>query len=184
MYTISPIRRALHLVVASSIACALVPAVAFAQQPVARIVVATTPKPNLIRAQQLQSQAALDERTPRGWRDAASLYRRAAELLGDTPDAVQLYQRSAWLYSATGDHARGRQQLERSARIALDRGDVVRAANTLFDAALMAATDRDVRTTDATIQRLQVLLDAPLMPDDVRSAMRQKLSEPARVARR
>jgi hypothetical protein len=88
------------------------------------------------------------------------------------------------MYSAVGDYAKGRAQLERSARIALDRGDVVRAANTLYDAALMAATGRDVRATDATIARLNVLLAAPLMPDDIRESMKERLAAPARLARR
>src|SRR5689334_8209591 len=188
MRTLSTSRHALRLAIASTVATlgvvALAASPAQAQQPIARVVVEATPRPNLARAEQLETQGALDELSPRRWRDAAVSYRRAAELRGSTLDAARLYQRSAWLYSAAGDHGKGRQQLERSARIALDRGDVVRAANTLYDAALMAATDRDVRGTDATLQRLAVLLDAPLMPDDVRSAFQQKMSEPARVARR
>lgn len=183
MFTTSPSRRAHALVAAvAGIALALLPAVASAQQLPAVVVAAA--KPDLARAAQLEADAAREEATPKGWRDAASLYRRAAELHGSTPEAATLYRRAAWLYSAVGDYSKGRQQLERSARIALDRGDVVRAANTLYDAALMAATGRDIRATDETLGRLNVLLAAPLMPDDVRAGMKERLTAPARLARR
>ena len=179
-----PFRHAHHLAaVAAGVALLLAPASLHAQAPAVRVV-ASAASPDLQRAELLETQAAVEERSPKAWRDAASLYRRAAELRGDSPEAAALYQRSAWLYSAAGDHGNGRQQLERAARISLNRGDVVRAANTLFDAALMAATDKDVKATDATLQRLGVLLDAPLMPDDVRGAIKLKLNEPARMARR
>lgn len=184
MFTHSPIRRAHALVAAAGVALALIPATVIAQQPMPSVVVAATAKPDLARAAQLEAEAAREEVSPKRWRDAASLYRRAAELHGATPEAVTLYKRAAWLYSAAGDHGKGRQQLERSARIALDRGDVVLAANTLYDAALMAATGRDIRATDETLGRLQVLLAAPLMPDDVRAGMKERLTTPARLARR
>ena len=185
MFTNSSSRRAHAFVAAAAgLALALVPASVSAQQPMPSIVVAATAKPDLLRAAQLEADAVREEASPKRWRDAASLYRRAAELHGATPEAATLYQRAAWLYSAVGDYGKGRQQLERSARIALDRGDVVRAANTLYDAALMAATGRDVRATDETIGRLQVLLAAPLMPDDVRSGMKERLTAPSRLARR
>ena len=184
MLTIAQLRRASYVVAAAGVAFAVLPASAAAQQPIPGVVVEAANKPDVLRAAQLEAQASAHEATPRGWKDAATLYRRAAELRGNTPEAATLHQRSAWLYSASGDHAKGRQQLERSARIALDRGDVVRAANTLYDAALMAATGRDVRATDATLERLEVLLDAPLMPTDVRDSIKGKLTEPAKFARR
>ena len=185
MRTTPILRRTFHLAaVAAGVAFAFVPVAASAQQPIPGVVVETTAKRDLSRAEVLETQAAFEERTPKGWRDAASLYRRAAELRGNSPEAAVAHQRAAWLYSAIGNHGKGRQELERSARIALDRGDVVKAANTLYDAALMAATGRDVRATDQTLQRLEVLLDAPLMPDDVRTTIKQRLTEPARLARR
>ena len=165
-------------------ALALSATTALAQQAIPAVVVEATTKPDLERAAKLESQAALEEATPRGWRGAASLYRRAAELRGDTPEGAALSQRAAWLYGATGSYGVARRLLERSARIALDRGDVVRAAGTLYDAALMAATDRDVRATETTLQRLEILLAAPLMPDDVRATLKQRMAEPARLARR
>lgn len=184
MISTSPFRRAhAYRAAAAGLALALLPAAASAQQPIPAVVVAAS-KPDLARAAQLEADAAREELSPTRWRDAASLYRRAAELHGTTPEAANLHQRAAWLYGAVGDYAKGRQQLERSARIALDRGDVVRAANTLYDAALMAATGRDVRATDETVGRLQVLLAAPLMPDDVRASMAERLTAPARLARR
>ena len=185
MFTNSTSRRAHALVAAAAgVALALLPAAASAQQPIPGVVVAVAPKPNLERAARLETDALREESSPKGWRDAAGLYRRAAELHGSSPEAATLHRRAAWLYSAVGDYGKGRQQLERSARIALDRGDVVRAANTLYDAALMAATGRDVRATDQTIARLNVLLAAPLMPDDVRAGMKERLGAPARLARR
>ena len=181
--TYSPFRRAHALVAATfGVALALIPAAAHAQQAIPGVVVAA--KQDVARAAQLEAEALREEASPKRWRDAAGLYRRAAELQGSTPEAASLYRRSAWLYSAVGDYAKGRQQLERSARIALDRGDVVLAANTLYDAALMAATGRDVRATDETVQRLQVLLAAPLMPEEVRDGLKERLGAPARLARR
>ena len=183
MFTNSRSRRVHALVAATGVALALLPAVVAAQAPPV-VVVAAPARPDLERAARLEAQAVREEQTPKGWRDAAGNYRRAAELHGSTLEAAVLHRRSAWLYSAVGDYAKGRAQLERSARIALDRGDVVRAANTLYDAALMAATGRDVRATDATIARLNVLLAAPLMPDDIRESMKERLAAPARLARR
>jgi hypothetical protein len=183
MRTSLSIRRAFHVAVAAS-GLALVPAVAFAQQPVAGVVVEAASRPDILRAERLEAQALLEEGKPSRWRDAAGLYRRAAELRGTTAEAALLHQRAAWLYDAVGEHAKGRAQLEQAARISLDHGDVVRAAGTLFDAALMAATGGDARATDATLERLAVLLRAPLMPADVRASIQARMAEPARLARR
>jgi hypothetical protein len=184
MPTFPQLRRASYIVASFGAALAFAPAAAAAQHTIPAVVVEAASDPDLQRAAKLEAQAALEEASPRRWKDAATLYRRAAELHGETLEAAALYQRAAWLYTATGAHATARRQLERSARIALDRGDVVRAAGTLYDAALMAATDRDVRATETTLQRLEILLAAPLMPDDVRASMKQRMAEPARLARR
>lgn len=183
MRTMPSFRRSLHLA-ASGLALALVPVAASAQQRVPGVIVEAASQPDLQRAARYETQALLEEAKPSRWRDAASNYRRAAELRGPSPEAALLHQRAAWLYDAVGDHEKGRQQLEQAVRIALDHGDVVRAAGTLFDAALMAATGGDVRTTDETLRRLDVLLRAPLMPDEVRASIRQRMAEPARLARR
>ena len=90
MLTTSYLRRTRTLVVTAGVALALLPGAARAQQPIPGVVVEVATKSDVLRAMQHEAQGALDERKPSGWRSAASSYRRAAELRGNTPEALDL----------------------------------------------------------------------------------------------
>ena len=120
--------------------------------------------------------------TPKRWREAARLHRRAAELHGDDPQAFAHYRMSAWLYGAAGDLANARAMMERAGERAASVGDIDAAANAYVDAALFALDGGREDRLPALVQRARVLADAPLLPDARRSAILQRIDGAPRLA--
>lgn len=120
--------------------------------------------------------------TPKRWREAARLHRRAAELHGEDAQAVPQLRMAAWLYSASGDPASARVMMERAGDRASAVGDIDAAANAYVDAALFAIAETRYDRLPALVQRARVLADAPLLPQTRRAAILQRIDGSPRLA--
>lgn len=120
--------------------------------------------------------------TPKRWREAARLHRRAAEIHGDDAQAVPQLRMAAWLYSASGDLASARSMMERAGDRAAAVGDIDAAANAYVDAALFAIEEGRDDRLPALVQRARVLADAPLLPQTRRAAILQRIDGSPRLA--
>lgn len=120
--------------------------------------------------------------TPKRWREAARLHRRAAELHGEDPQAVPQLRMAAWLYSASRDFASARTMMERAGERAAAVGDIDAAAHAYVDAALFAIDDGREDRLPGLVQRARVLADAPLLPEARRAAILQRIDGAPRLA--
>ena len=162
---------------------AATPGIAQAQQALDPVKVhAPTSKIANPEADALAEQAARQYSSPKQWREAARLHRRAAEMHGQDPQAVAQYRMAAWLYGAAGDLANARTMMERAGERAASVGDIDAAANAFVDAALFALDDGRDDRLPALVQRARVLADAPLLPDARRSAILQRIDGAPRLA--
>lgn len=126
-------------------------------------------------ADALERQATAMLRRSNGWREAAKLQRRAAELRGDDPRAVDSFVRAAWMYSGAGRAGTARQMMERAAERAMVGGDVERAATALVDAAVIAVESRREDLVPALVRRTRRLLDSPLLPAEQRARLLERV---------
>ena len=165
------------------LAVAATPEQAHAQQALEPVKVhAPTSKIANPSADALAAQASEQYASPKRWREAARLHRRAAELHGQDPQAVPQYRMAAWLYSAAGDLANARAMMERAGERAAAVGDIDAAANAYVDAALFALDDGRDDRLPALVQRARVLADAPLLPETRRTAILQRIDGAPRLA--
>ena len=109
------------------------------------------------RADTLELQAAELAGSKASWRDAAKLYRKAAELRADDPRAALSYRTAAWLYSASGNRGLARKMLEKAAEQSAVSGDPSRAAHTYIDAAFAAAEDGRVDLVSGLLGKARML---------------------------
>ena len=133
-------------------------------------------------ADALAAEAKQHYATPKRWREAARLHRRAAELHGEDPQAVAQLKMAAWLYGASKDYAAARAMMERAAERAASVGDIDAAANAYVDAALFAVNEGRSDRLSALVQRARVLADAPLLPEARRGAILQRIDGSPRLA--
>jgi hypothetical protein len=120
---------------------------------------------------------------PDGWRDAASLQRRAAGLRGDDPRAVESWSRAAWLYAGAGKLGLARRMMEEAARHAAAGGDVERSASAYLDAALIAVEEGRVDLVPALLQRMRRVSESPLLTIESRRLLLARASSEPRLAR-
>lgn len=134
------------------------------------------------RAEALAKEAEEHYATPKRWREAARLHRRAAELHGDDPQAVAQFRMAAWLYGAARDLESARSMMERAGDRAAAVGDIDAAANAYVDAALFALDNGREDRLPALVQRARVLAHAPLLPEARRAAILQRIEGAPRLA--
>ncbi len=133
-------------------------------------------------ADALAAEAKQHYATPKRWREAARLHRRAADLHGEDPQAVAQLRMADWLYGASKDFESARVMMESTAERAASVGDIEAAANAYVDAALFAIDEGRVDKLPALVQRARVLADAPLFPEARRGAILQRIDGSPRLA--
>ena len=133
-------------------------------------------------ADALAAEAAQHYATPKRWREAARLHRRAADLHGEDPQAVAQLKMAAWLYGASKDYSAARLMMERAGDRAASVGDIDAAANAYVDAALFAIDEGRTDRLTPLVQRARVLADAPLLPEARRGAILQRIDGSPRLA--
>lgn len=109
------------------------------------------------------------------WDRAASLFRRAAELRSPAdPAAVEDLLRAARLSFYDGRALQSVRDFETAGQRALDRGDVLVAANAFADAAWVAGNEGRGQRAHGLLARAQLLSNSPLIREDDRSQLRTR----------
>ena len=136
-------------------------------------------------ADRLRQQAVALYDKPTQLRRAALLHEReAAQRNPADPQLVEALDRAARLHSYKGDHARGRELMQKAARYALERGDVTRAAHAYVDAAFIALRDRDVASSKVLVERAERLASSPLLERAQKDAIARRVYGSALAAAR
>jgi hypothetical protein len=150
-----------------AVAVAFVPAVATAQE-----VKPGEVADKKVTAEDLHEQAFELSLNQRNWGQAATLYIRSASAMpkGD-PRAVQSLQLAGRLYYALNQPVEARRALEDAADAALMSGDVVTAAHTLLDAALIAEHQSRPADVIALSNRAEMLSRSSLLQAEQRDAI-------------
>ena len=151
-----------------------------AQEPIQAKLPGITVEANAKADRLRQAAEALYEQ-PKAYRRAALLHEKeAATRSALDPLQADALTQSARLYSYSGDIGKSRIVMERSAQSALQRGDVLRAAHTLLDAAFLSLRERDREHTKALTQQAELLSASPLLTAAQRAAILRRI-DPARV---
>lgn len=109
------------------------------------------------------------------WDRAASLLRRAAELRSPAdPVAVEDLLRAARLSFYEGRIRQSVRDFENAGQRALNRGDVVVAANAFTDAAWVADTEGRGQRAHDLLARAQLLSNSPLIREADKSQLRTR----------
>jgi hypothetical protein len=115
-------------------------------------------------------------------RKAAALHVKeaAARTVAD-PALSDALDRAGRLYAYSGDPVRGQMLMVKAARAALGRGDVLRGAHRLLDAAFIALQARDAEAALALTSEAQLLSLSPLIASNDRVAILRRI-DPERAA--
>jgi hypothetical protein len=115
-------------------------------------------------------------------RKAAALHvKEAAARSPADPALVDALDRASRLYTYSGDPARGQSLMEKAARAALGRGDVLRGAHRLLDAAFIAIQARNFESAIALTAEAQLLSLSPLISAPDRTAIIRRI-DPSRAS--
>lgn len=112
------------------------------------------------------------------WEQAAELLTKSAKLRDDAdPKKPGTLKLAANLYCWSGEKAKARDLLERSAQVAHAQGDPVFAANAYLGAAYLSASLRMGRHTIAAAQMAEQLAELPVVPEAEAEAIRARLAK-------
>ena len=135
------------------------------------------------RAEQRAAEAAASATTSSHFIKAARLYERAAAARPESdPRNAESLRKAATLHYYSGDLRRSAVLMERSAQRSASIGDVVNAANTFIDAAIVANELREGERAVALGDRARMLMNSPLLSDTQRSQLRGRIARWAEVA--
>lgn len=125
--------------------------------------------------EKIEASAAKQLAEDGNWNRAASLFRRAAELrpAGDEV-AVKDLLRAGRLAFYQGQQRQSVRDFEAAGERALDRGDVIVAANAFADAAWVAEVDGDVVKANELLVRAQLLANSPLLGEHARDLLKTR----------
>lgn len=131
----------------------------------------------IAKAEQLEHRAAEASQHMESFKEASSLYREAAETLGDHPDAANHRVQAARLAYYSGDEGRAIQDFRAAGEQALEWGDVLVAAQSFLDAAWIAAEeDRDGEAYELA-QRAERLSSSPLIERQERASLLSRIAD-------
>jgi tetratricopeptide (TPR) repeat protein len=141
------------------------------------IEVAANPEADRLKA---EAQALYEEQGK--LRKAAALHvKEAAARSPADPALVDALDRAGRLYTYAGDPVRGHSLMEKAARAALGRGDVLRGAHRLLDAAFIAISAKDYERALALTSEAQLLSLSPLIDTTDRTAIIRRI-DPSRAS--
>ncbi len=128
-------------------------------------------------AEHLESQAVEASQHVKSFKKASSLYREAAETLGDHPDAAEHLVQAARLAYYTGDERRAIQDFRAAGEQALEWGDVMTAAQSFLDAAWVAAEEERGEEALELAHRAEKLSSSPLIQRQERASLRSRIAD-------
>ena len=111
------------------------------------------------------------------FREAAFLYRQAAETLGDHPDAPHHLVQAGRLSYYTGREGQAIDDFEAAGEQALAWGDVVTAAQSFLDAAWVAAEENRGSQALTLARRAEKLSSSPLIQRQERMALLSRIAD-------
>ena len=170
----------LHILAASAVVALAVTSIPASAQQVLEPVRVTA---EADRAERQAVEAAAAATAPRHFAKAARLYERsAAERSANDPKAADALRKAALLHYYGGDLRRSITTMERAAQRAATIGDVVNAANSFIDAAIVANEMREQEWALALGRNARLLTSSPLLSDAQRMALRGRMTGWAEVA--
>ena len=174
--------RARITVAGALLAIGLAPAALAAQQQL--LPVHVTSSEAYVRAEALHEHGAREGASLDRLKRAAKLHQQSADLrAADDPRRAECLREAALLRYYSGDARGATGLMERAATSAAERGDVVVAAQSFSDAAIMAhETRQPARAWDLGV-RADVLTGSPLLSESQRLALRDRIVRLDRDAR-
>ncbi|HSG47705.1 MAG TPA: hypothetical protein VLA43_07845 [Longimicrobiales bacterium] len=129
------------------------------------------------KAQALEAAAREAAEVRAAFREASRLYRQAAEIRGDQPEAAQSLMMAGALAYYVGSEGQAIKDLTRAGELALAWGDVVTAAQAFLDASWVAA--KEGRQNDAAElgRRAERLSASPLIQRQERGAILNRIGD-------
>ena len=167
---------------AGTLAAALaLPAAASAQQQLDPVRVTASA---IARADSLHARAERHEiSTLRDFRTVAHLHEQSAELRGeDDARTVECLQTAAHIRHGAGDHRRAADDMERAARLAAERGDVMNAAQSYIDAAYVAVDLKQGARVRELARAARLLTESPLITATQRTQLLSRIERNPTVA--
>ena len=113
----------------------------------------------------------------RSFREAANLYRQAAQTLGDHPEAAQHLVQAGRLAYYTGREGLSINDCEAAGNQALAWGDVLTAAQSFLDAAWVAAEEHRGSEAVTLARRAEKLSSSPLIQRQERVALLSRIAD-------
>lgn len=113
--------------------------------------------------------------SPDGYAEAAGLYRRAAGLFGDHPEAADAWAAAGRLAYYDGDDNAIR-DFDRAGEMALQFGDVGLAAKSFLDAAFVADHFGRARQVGSRVERAFDLAQSPYLGDEERARLMARVT--------
>ena len=166
--------RALTTVAAAALALAAVPAAALAQQHLQPVRV--SPSETLARAEALHGRGVEAGDSLNRLKQAAKLHEGSAELRTvDDPQRTECLREAALLRYYSGDRSAASRIMVRAAESAAERGDVITAAQSFSDAAIIAHEMKQGARAWELGLRADVLTGSPLLNETQRLALRERI---------
>ena len=135
------------------------------------------PTAGQVEVDALRARASEESESRDGFLEASLLFRRAATLQGDRPEAVEDLVRAATLAYYAGREGDAVDDLDRAAETALEWGDVLTAAEAWLDAAWVSWKRGDTEDAAAFATRAERLSHSPLIQREERRAILSRLSD-------
>jgi len=170
-----PVTPRVRLTVAGALlAVAASPVAALAQQELQPVRV--SPSEALVRAEALHAKGTAESEALNRLKHAAKLHQQSAELRApDDPRRAECLREAALLRYYGGDRRGATGIMARAAESAVERGDVVLAAQSFSDAAIMAHEQKQPARAWELGVRADVLTSSPLLSESQRLALRDRI---------
>jgi hypothetical protein len=161
----------------------VVPSTSGAQQRLSSVeIAAARSETENARADAFEEYARTLYSTPSRFLEAAQLHQRAAMIRGNDARAVASYRSAAWAYSAARNNGLATKMMVKAGEQAAMAGRIEEAANSYVDAALLAVADNREDKVPTLLSRMHAVLSAPLLPEERRSQILQRVRDDTRVA--
>lgn len=178
-----PLSRAVAVGACAVLASLILAPASRAQQSLSPVEIeAARAKSEIARADKLEEYARTLYSTPSRFREVAELHQRAAMIRGDDPSAVASYRSAAWAYSVARNNGLATQMMVKAAEHATKVGRIEQAANAYIDAALLAVANNREDKVPALLSRMHTVLSAPLLTEDRRTKILERVRGDTRVA--
>jgi hypothetical protein len=129
------------------------------------------------RAHEMVVKAEEASQDINSFREAAFLYRQAAETLGDHPESAHNLVQAGRLAYYTGREGQAIDDFEAAGESALAWGDVVTAAESFLDAAWVAAGENRGSEALTLARRAEKLSSSPLIQRQERVALLSRIAD-------